>query len=88
MSKKSPSRIKSSINIFQRFVIGGPFSLDATQSTGTATNTGNIQNAVGQCVDDTFVLTSTGRGSPVICGVNTGQHSKFDLFQEFFWSVL
>ena len=36
-----------------------------------------IGSALGDCVDDTFSVTSSaGRGSPVICGYNTDQHSK------------
>ena len=33
--------------------------------------------AIGDCLTDTFSYTSPGNaGSPIICGVNTGQHSK------------
>jgi hypothetical protein len=36
-----------------------------------------IGSQIGDCLTDTFTLTSPGnRGSPVICGFNTGQHSK------------
>ena len=37
-----------------------------------------LVGAIGQCVDDMFVITSPGTfGSPVICGTNSGYHSKF-----------
>ena len=33
--------------------------------------------AIGDCVTDSFVFSSPGnKGSPTICGINTGQHSK------------
>ena len=37
--------------------------------------------AIGKCITDTFSVTSPGGfGSPVICGTNTGYHSKFHWF--------
>ncbi len=34
--------------------------------------------AIGDCVTDSFVLTAPGnKGSPTICGLNTGQHSMY-----------
>ena len=40
----------------------------------------NQGSQIGDCLTDTFTLTSPGnRGSPVICGFNSGQHSKLDL---------
>ncbi len=51
---------------FLQFEIGGP-SNDATNSPTT----------VGQCLNDQFLVTSSGGStSPVICGTNTGQHSE------------
>ena len=41
--------------------------------------------ALGDCATDTFSISSTiGTGSPIICGTNTGYHSKYiyNLFQE------
>ena len=36
--------------------------------------------AIGDCVTDSFTLSAPGnKGSPQICGFNTGQHSKFNL---------
>ena len=32
---------------------------------------------MGDCVTDTFTVTGSTKGSPVICGSNSGQHSKF-----------
>ena len=32
---------------------------------------------IGDCVDDQFSISGgTGRGTPIICGTNTGYHSK------------
>ena len=34
--------------------------------------------AIGDCAVDSFVINSPGnKGSPEICGLNTGQHSKY-----------
>ena len=53
-----------------------------TSQSGAATNTMQIASSVGDCVYDTFVVTSTTKGSPVICGENTGAHSKFNLMKK------
>ena len=35
-------------------------------------------DAIGDCVTDSFSITSPGNvGTPVICGFNSGQHSKY-----------
>ena len=40
---------------------------------------------VGDCMDDKFSIASIGvRGTPVICGFNTGQHSKQIFFHLLF----
>ena len=65
---------------FNTFVISGP-------STDTVTigfvNEGEINGAIGteactstQCQTDTFSITSPGTTPPVICGSNSGEHSK------------
>ena len=47
----------------------------AAQNAAVAAGAGN---AIGDCIEDTFsVSTAGGSGSPVICGTNTGYHSKF-----------
>jgi hypothetical protein len=47
---------------FVQFKIGEPSTQDVT---------------FGQCLEDQFVVTSNaGTATPVICGTNTGQHSK------------
>ena len=43
------------------------------QGTGTTTQGG----AIGDCISDQFSIDGPNQGSPVICGTNTGQHSKF-----------
>lgn len=57
--------------LFKSFVIADPF-----QGTGAATTTG-FGGSIGDCLTDTFSITSPGNnGSPLICGTNSGQHSK------------
>ena len=58
----------------QVFQIGNPVLLAVT--TGAATGSNTVGSSLGDCVDDTFSVSSSGRASPVICGLNTGQHSK------------
>ena len=44
----------------------------------------SVGGGIGDCVDDTFVLSGSGKGSPVICGSNSGQHGdKFENMLEF-----
>ena len=61
--------------LFQTFDIAGP-----AVGTTTAVATGAVRRIggrIGDCISDTFSITSPGNpGSPVICGFNTGQHSK------------
>ena len=41
-----------------------------------------LASAIGDCTKDSFRVASQGlSGSPVICGFNTGQHSKYILFR-------
>ena len=47
--------------------------LGTAQSTGTTAQGGSI----GDCISDQFSIDGPNQGSPVICGTNTGQHSKF-----------
>ena len=58
---------------------GQAAAVDAVDGDATGSNT--RQGSVGDCIDDTFVVTSTKKGSPVICGTNTGQHSKLISFR-------
>ena len=50
-----------------------------TDQSGAAANTLNTGSSVGDCAIDTFVVTSGGGGnsSPVICGINSNQHSEY-----------
>lgn len=57
---------------FTTFTIAGPFA------GNVGANTVKDDGAVGQCRTDTFSATGTQGGSPVICGVNTGQHMYVD----------
>merc|ERR1712223_2227252 len=66
---------------FTRFVIGDPVMLEQTptnRGTGAATGTNTLGSSLGDCVDDTFSVSSSARGSPVICGVNSGHHMFVD----------
>ena len=66
---------------FSTFVISGPNTLTVTSlyevGGSVATGAGALINTATQCQTDTFSLTGPG-GSvpPVICGTNTGEHSK------------
>jgi len=60
-------------HFLQTFDIASPET--GTASAGTVA-TGNGQ-ALGDCLTDQFSITAPGNlGSPVICGFNSGQHSK------------
>merc|ERR1712223_1577785 len=62
---------------FTTFIIGDPVLLPDV--TGAAAGTATVGSSVGDCVDDTFSVSSgDGIGSPVICGVNSGQHVIVD----------
>ncbi len=59
----------------QQFTISPPFT-GTTVAAGAAPAGGQGQ-AIGDCVTDSFSIRSPGNpGSPVICGINTGYHSK------------
>jgi len=60
---------------FTTFTIAGPHTV-ALPSAGTATNFQG--DAVGDCLIDTFSISSSQGGTPTICGVNTGQHMIVD----------
>jgi len=46
----------------------------------------NTGGAVGDCVTDEFSISAPGsNGTPVICGFNTGQHSKKNISTGFDW---
>ena len=37
--------------------------------------------SIGSCTTDTFAVTAPlNQGSPIICGTNTGYHSKWNMF--------
>ena len=38
-----------------------------------------IANAIGDCTGDSFIVSGTNNNVPMICGENSGQHSKFPL---------
>ena len=57
----------------QTFVIHPPEEGEAGSTARSTTNYGSI----GHCENDGFSIASPGnKGSPIICGYNTGQHSK------------
>jgi hypothetical protein len=66
---------------FNTFVITGPSTMTVSlglQVGGSMTLAGTVKvSAVTQCQTDTFQVTGSAGGSPpVICGTNTGYHSK------------
>ena len=62
------------------FVITGPNTLTATQIpllNGNLGSPGATANTATQCLTDIFTVTGEGGSStPVICGTNSGYHSK------------
>jgi len=62
---------------FKTFTLAGPNNGGGTMATSSTP--GYIGGAIGDCLIDTFVMTSSGgASSPVICGTNTGQHLIVD----------
>ena len=60
---------------FQRFQIAGP-QTGLTRDSASTIATGD-GGAIGDCIEDAFSISSpSGAGSPVICGINNGYHSK------------
>ena len=47
-------------------------------------------NAIGDCTGDNFVVSGTNNQVPVICGENSGQHSKYEEWhsKEWKWFLL
>ena len=52
-------------------MIAGPYVPLAAPTAAT-------DAAIGQCRTDTFVASGSTGGTPVICGINTGQHCKYN----------
>lgn len=42
-------------------------------------------NAIGDCTGDNFVVSGTNNQVPVICGENSGQHSKYEEWHSKEW---
>ena len=66
---------------FNTFVITGPSTLTdtSTKILNGATNAGGVEvSTASQCLTDSFSVTSPGGSTnPVLCGVNSGEHSKY-----------
>jgi len=68
-SSSAISRIRLDLTTF---TIAGPVT--------AALNGGHLLGgALGDCITDTFTVTGSARGSPVICGSNSGQHLFVDV---------
>lgn len=65
---------------FTVFTLAGPNSGTTGQIGAVAATAGLLQGgAVGDCLQDTFSITSSGgQSTPLICGANTGQHMIVD----------
>ena len=62
-------------SVSQTFDIAPP-ALGAAVALTAATALSTNGDAIGDCLTDTFSVASPGNvGSPVICGINMGQHS-------------
>ena len=60
-------------------MIANPRSIANPRIAGAANQGLGAGASVGDCLTDTFVVSGGGKSSPVICGTNTGQHSKIQL---------
>ena len=58
-----------------------------TTAADTSDDTVDAGYAIGQCRGDQFVAASGLGSSPIICGTNAGQHSKFFDHMGFVWSL-
>ena len=59
----------------QTFNIAAPVTGTTTPTADTTVSTNG--DALGDCLTDAFSITAPGNvGTPIICGFNTGQHSK------------
>ena len=65
---------------FQTFVIASPYTFQTTDTNAAAPaqNFKLFGDSFGDCATDAFQITSPGQGqaTPIICGTNTGYHSK------------
>ena len=64
---------------FETFEMSDPVT--GSVSTSAPTTNGG---AIGDCYTDQFSIDGPNQGSPVICGTNTGQHSKNNCLQQGF----
>lgn len=69
---------------FTQFALNGPVqgptavNCAANACLGGAANAVTAGSAIGDCLIDTFSITSSSGGTPVICGTNGGQHMIID----------
>jgi len=68
---------------FTTFTLAGPVTnpgagTGANNLGGTVANGFSFGDSIGDCLTDTFSISSSQGGTPVICGVNTGQHMIVD----------
>ena len=61
---------------FETLSLADPFV-----GTAATTVTANIGSQIGDCKTDQFSISGERGGSPVICGENSGQHSKLTLIE-------
>ena len=71
---------------FNTFVISGPNTVTASIGFAAGGSLSKVAgapvSAITQCLTDTFSVTGTPGGNPpVICGTNTGYHSKLSHFK-------
>ena len=83
---KTEPKVFFFLHIFlQTFSIAAPFGPGTgTDRTGAAALSNLAGGATGQCTMDTFQVTGSGGGSPVICGSNDGQHCEFTDYTQSF----
>ncbi len=65
---------------FNSFAIAGPDTVLAASPTGTAIAPNVPVSSATECHNAWFTASSDGTNPPVLCGTNTGYHSKpFDI---------
>lgn len=65
---------------FTQFTLNGPVQgpTGGLANAGVANADITFGSAIGDCITDTFSITSSSGGTPVICGTNGGQHMIID----------
>ena len=73
--------------VFQTNVLAPQLLGEARAAADANTADILLDDSIGACQTDTMSISSPGFvGSPVICGTNSGQHSKFSTLGKRWWN--